>query len=520
MFRYGVCLAVLLAFSGRPSLCLAQAGKDAPKEVKALLETWQAAYFEGLKVGYMHTLAREVSKDGKPCIRTVREMNLAVKRYGSVIPIRVEQTSEETADGKVLSLVTTQHLAGDRTMTLTGAVKDGKVTLGNSADNSERKLAWNDEVVGQYYQEMVYQKKKVKAGDRFKLLSYELLLPGVLTVRVTVKDVEAVDRLVRKKEGTGSKIVREPVRLLRVEAVPDKIMVGETPVQLPTKIVWLDANLAPVREQFEMPGLGAIVLYHTARTAALKEGVAPELLPDLGLKISIPLKQTIDKPYETTQGVYRITLKEDLAKVFAQDARQTVRDQKDKTFDLVVKAIRAPVKTDNPVKPSKEYLESNQFIDSSNTRIRAIADKVVGKETDPWRKALKLETWVHDNMKVSTAVGFPSAGQICQDLEGDCRQHAVLLTALCRAAGLPARTAVGLIYARMEGRSPVFAFHMWTEVWVDGWLGLDAVLGQGGIGATHLKMGDHSWSKTATLAPLLPVSQALGKIQIDVVRTK
>ena len=174
----------------------------------------------------------------------------------------------------------------------------------------------------------------------------------------------------------------------------------------------------------------------------------------------------------------------------------------------------------SPVKPGKEYTESNQFIDSGNTSVRATAAKVVGEETDAWRKAQKLERWVCDNMKVSTAVGFPSAGQICRDLEGDCRQHAVLLTALCRAAGVPARTAVGLIYVREEGRSPMFGFHMWTEVWVNGWLGLDAILGQGGMGATHLKMGDHSWSKTATLAPLLPVSQALGKIQIDVVSTK
>ena len=156
------CWLVLL----RPSICLGQEGAEAAKDAKPLLETWQAAYFEGLKVGYMHTLAREVTKDGKPLIRTARQMNLVVKRYGSVIPIRVDQNSEETPDGKVVSLATTQYLAGDRAVTLTGVVKDGKVTLGNSGDNSERKLAWNDECVGQYYQEMFYQKKKVKPGDR------------------------------------------------------------------------------------------------------------------------------------------------------------------------------------------------------------------------------------------------------------------------------------------------------------------------------------------------------------------
>jgi transglutaminase-like putative cysteine protease len=521
MFRFSLCLALLLYVGPSSFVRGAQDTTGEKKaEPKTLLETWQAAYFEGLKVGHVHTLAREAMRDGKKVIRTVKQMNLVVKRYGSVIPVRVDQTSVETDEGQVLALVSTQYLASDRKVSLTGVVKGGKLTY-TGADESEQTLDWDDEAVGQYWQEVVFQKKKVKPGDRFHFLSYELMLPGALTIRVAVKESDKVDRLISKKEGKTIKIVREPTTLLRVETVPDKITVGGNPVQLPTKTIWLDSKLQPVREQFQMPGLGAITLYHTTREAALKEGVAPELLPDFGLKISIPLKQTIDDPYETTEAVYRITLKEEIARVFTQDDRQKVRNEKGKTFELVVKARRAPIKVETPIKPGKEYLQSNQFIDSANVNIRVKATKVVGKETDPWQKALKLEGWVHDNMRMSTAVGFPTAGQICRDLEGDCRQHAILLTALCRAAGIPARTAIGLIYARDKGRSPYFGFHMWAEVAVNGqWLGLDAILGQGGIGATHLKMGDHSWSKTATLAPLLPVSQALGKVAIDVVRAK
>ncbi len=523
MTRYAVCLFVLLFAPLSPVLRAEDTGAVGKEEVKPLLETWQAAYFEGLKVGHVHTLVTNSVRDGKKCIRTVREMSLMVKRYGSVIPIRVEQISEETANGKVLALISTQFLATDRTVKLTGAVKAGKLIYTTHTDEgeTEQTLDWDDSAIGQYRQEVIFEKKKVKAGDRFKFLSYELLLPGALTIGVVVKDVEVVDRLVAKKSGKTIRIVREPAKLLRVETVPEKFMLRGTPVQLPSKIVWLDARLMSVREQFEMPGIGAITFYNTTKTAALKPGVAPELLPDLGLKVSIPVKQTIDDPYRTTEAVYRITLKEDLAKVFTEDARQEVRDKMDKTFELAVKAIRKPSKVETPDEPGKEYLESNQFIDSANARIRATAAKAVGEETDAWRKALKLEKWVHDNMEVSTSVGFPSAGQICTDLKGDCRQHAVLLTGLCRAAGIPARTAIGLIYVREEGRSPYFGFHMWTEVAINGqWLGLDAILGQGGIAATHLKMGDHSWSKTATLAPLLPVSQALGKIHIDVLSSK
>jgi transglutaminase-like putative cysteine protease len=87
---------------------------------------------------------------------------------------------------------------------------------------------------------------------------------------------------------------------------------------------------------------------------------------------------------------------------------------------------------------------------------------------------------------------------------------------MCRAEGVPARTAVGLIYVEKTAK-PYFGFHMWTEVFIDGqWLGLDGTLGQGSIGAAHLKIADHSWHGVESLTPLLPVNRILGKTSIEV----
>ena len=96
-----------------------------------------------------------------------------------------------------------------------------------------------------------------------------------------------------------------------------------------------------------------------------------------------------------------------------------------------------------------------------------------------------------------------------------------MLAALCRAVGVPARTAVGVVYFNDREHGPAFGFHMWTEVYVRGqWLGLDATLGQGGVGPAHLKITDHSWRDVQTLAPLLPVIAVLGKLQVEVVSVK
>ena len=153
--------------------------------------------------------------------------------------------------------------------------------------------------------------------------------------------------------------------------------------------------------------------------------------------------------------------------------------------------------------------------------MRAEAARIVGDESDPWRKGQRIEKWVHEHMKGNAEVNFAPASQVLGDLKGDCRQHAMLTAALCRAAGVPARTAVGLVYADDAQRGPVLAFHMWTEVWVKGqWLMLDAVLGQGSVGAGHLKIADNSWRDIQTLAPLLPVTRVIGKVRVEVVEVK
>jgi hypothetical protein len=511
MARWSLGLVVALA-------AVAPARADAGKTV---YETWQAAYLEGAKIGHTHTVVREVKEGGRTVYRTSREMHLTVKRYGSVIPIRVDQTYDETAAGKVLALSETHAIGKSKKIAMSGKVENGKLVLSGDALPKPVTVPWDDKAQGAYAQELAFQKAKVKKGDKLVTHSYELLLASLLTVRAVVKDEEAVDRLVAKKDGDKVKMVRESARLLRVEAAPDEVKVGDKAVQLPKKVVWLDGKRLPVREQFEQLGLGTITVYNTTKDGALKEGVAPELLPDLGLNISISVRKVLDKPYKVSEAVYKVTLKEEIKDVFSSDERQEVKNKKEKSFDLAVKARRSPIKVANAAEVDEKYLKSSHFIPSDNEQIKKLAAKAVGKETGAWKKALLLEKWVHDNMKVSTSVGFPTAAEIAKDLEGDCRQHALLLVALCRAAGVPARTAIGLIYAREQGKTPYFGFHMWAEVYVEGqWLGLDAILGEGGIGATHLKMGDHSWADTRTLAPLLPVSQALGKLHIEITSAK
>ena len=77
---------------------------------------------------------------------------------------------------------------------------------------------------------------------------------------------------------------------------------------------------------------------------------------------------------------------------------------------------------------------------------------------------------------------------------GDCTEYAVLLAAVVRASGYPARVVAGLAYStRFAERMHSFGPHMWVQVW-DGrrWVSQDAALGAFEAGRIALVVGDGS----------------------------
>src|SRR5262249_37141122 len=154
--------------------------------------------------------------------------------------------------------------------------------------------------------------------------------------------------------------------------------------------------------------------------------------------------------------------------------RQEIKNVSGNTFELRVRAIRAPGTSDKDEKAGEEFLKPCYFLDCDNARVKDHAAEAVGSETDAWKKAQRIEKWVRAHMSGDSSIAFCTAGEVAQGLRGDCRQHAVLTAAMCRAVDVPSRTALGLIYVPNSESGPVMVFHMWTEVRVRGqWLAID-----------------------------------------------
>jgi tetratricopeptide (TPR) repeat protein len=155
------------------------------------------------------------------------------------------------------------------------------------------------------------------------------------------------------------------------------------------------------------------------------------------------------------------------------------------------------------------------MLQADDAGVRKAMEEAVGGETDAWKAAQAMEAWVFRAIqKKSMGVAFASAAEVCRDREGDCTEHAVLLAAMCRAAGIPSRVVLGLEYL-----TGIFGGHAWTDVWVDGtWYALDATLGFGHADPLHLALG-HLALAEGTYGKEMASLAGLGNLHVDVLET-
>jgi len=242
---------------------------------------------------------------------------------------------------------------------------------------------------------------------------------------------------------------------------------------------------------------------------------------------SIKLAAAVPGIHQKDAVTYRITLAGEfpLDRAFPSDARQkaTVVDAPARVLDLAVTALRTSGKVAEPA-PGKEYLADCFYIDWDNELVKKHAAAAVSKlpaTATAWDKARAVEAWVHANMRqVEFSQAMGTCKNTARELSGDCTEHAMLATGMCRALGIPSKTALGLVYAPAKDGGAILAYHMWFEVYADGgWLALDAIMGLGSVGPGHVKITDAHWDGEKGFTPLLPVLGVLGSSpKVEVVK--
>jgi transglutaminase-like putative cysteine protease len=150
--------------------------------------------------------------------------------------------------------------------------------------------------------------------------------------------------------------------------------------------------------------------------------------------------------------------------------------------------------------PDRDLIKGDSFgLDLDSSRIRDLSQKIAGSREDPWEKAVAIGRWVNQEIGKSMRECF-SALQVLETGEGECQSHSLLTVSLCRAAGLPARFAYGVVYLPDRG---VFGFHTWVEVHVGEWIPMDPTLGNFPAGVDHITLAAGGYQDQFRLFPYI-----------------
>lgn len=500
-----------------------------PKDVQ--LETWDVLYINGQHVGYVHTVVREYERNGQKLLYGTKTQNMTIARFGQRVSQWAEDATLETTDGQILATRMAQGLGSEQKLILTGQVQENKLIVTIAGLNGDptakptddakkpdvQTIPWPAGVLGVAGEANMLQDRKPKPGETFDYLHYEGRLNRV--VKFTAK----VGEVVQGKLFTG-----QPERMmLPVTISMEPIKTGpDSEFQLPDSTVWADpVTFESLKMESASPAFGGTVgVVRGTREIAM---APPRDVPDLFKVQSIELNRAVPNIHAQKEITYRVHLTSDDAsnKLFREDARQRhiAVEGMDKTYYIHVVPVRSPQPTDAPAKANEEFLGTSYFLDWENDGVKNQASQAI-RDLPPrasqWEKAQAVEKWVHNNMRSTEfSQAMTSCATVSKELRGDCTEYAMLSAGLCRALGIPSRTAMGVVYAAPGGGKPFLAYHMWYEVLVDGqWIALDATLGNGSVGPGHLKIADNSWHEERSLAPLLPVMGVLNaQPKIDIV---
>jgi transglutaminase-like putative cysteine protease len=163
---------------------------------------------------------------------------------------------------------------------------------------------------------------------------------------------------------------------------------------------------------------------------------------------------------------------------------------------------------------AERYLAPAPLIESDAPEIRAEAERAVaGADAgDPRARAERLTRYVNALLEKKPTVSIPSAREVLRTRVGDCNEHTALYVAMARAAGIPARISVGLVFMR-----GAFYYHAWAEVYIREsatrgyWLPVDPTLNQFPADATHIRFTRGGLDRQAAILPLI------GRLKMTVV---
>jgi hypothetical protein len=473
-------------------------------ETGALKETWMGVYMEGVKVGYSHSREFDIVQNGKTYTKSIQESFMKISRLGSD-PVEISTAQDSLYDAEGNPLETTIRTKLSQTETVIRAEVKPKRIVFFSGDKITRELSYTEKFEFGVPLDKIIEEDGLNPGRRYTFKILEPLTRSLIDISFQVIEHESVILL-------GERRSLWHVRTEMTDVFP--IVMDE----------WIDEK-GEIWKSVSDAGF-----LHTTSIRMPKDKAKELSGENLDIAFSVLIKSNVEfpSPQEIQRVIFRVSgipLEKISGLPFAGRSQMLLELREDhaliQTQSLVFseeEAISFPVEGNEWAR----YLGSTIFCQSDDPDIVQIARSIIGSERNSWAATKKIAEWVNQQIEPNYNVGFASAKEVLENREGDCSEHTVLMVALCRSVGIPARAAVGVMYG--EG---IFAYHMWPEVYVGEWVGLDAKWlavdkksGEYYTDATHIKLGESALDEGIFQEMGQAMSEIIGKLRLEVLEFK
>jgi hypothetical protein len=413
-------------------------------------EEWMGVYHEQQKIGYTHhSLAAD---DAGFVFAEESLLRLTVLDTPQTVRTRMQG---HTGRDFTLRDVEFELSSGAGNLQARGVVEGGALhlRLRTGKDSSEQVLPLQEPLYLPSTLRASLDATGLQPGRQLEVLAFDPTTLSNDRLHLTVEGQEAVPHTAPAIQGWR---VHEEFRGLKTTA-------------------WVDAGGAVLREEGPM----GLALVREPAEQAVNQGWATQTALDLVATAAVPVARPIEDARQRRSlrvrlsGIATDRVPSDDAQMRQGDVLTITRPD---TASLQSYAL--PYRDTAYVAD----LAPTAFLQSDHPRVRTLAQQIVGDDHDALRAAIRLNDWVYGNLRKVPTISIPNALQVLDMGEGDCNEHAVLLAALARAAGIPTRVIAGTVY--LNG---AFFYHSWCEVWLGRWVGIDPALHQFPTDVTHIK---------------------------------
>ena len=412
---------------------------------------WYAVYLNNKKVGKRHVI-REVKNDR---IHLTVTQQFEIRRAG--ISFQISQLNKyiHRKDGRLLTMSVRLNQNGRITRILAKPENQSlrlDVTSGGRSRQYNRE--WGDDV---WLGERLTREINALLKGKKKRLKYRVFEPQMLDLVNVESHLTGHQDISWQGETIRAAVIQHQTNLRGMQlTVKEYYRPGGQLIREQSTIMGMNMRIEPVRKQ-----------------AALAKNESIEIFQH-GF-ISSPRRLT--RSTRAARLRYTITLEEPFT--FPHTAEQAVSPGPNKQTVRITVTPKAEAGKQSQTKAAEDYLKPSRYIEADDPAVQKLANLWAYGVKKPATVARLVQSHVNQHIvKKSLSVGYAGAADTAKTREGDCTEHAVLMAAVLRAKGIPARVAFGLAYVpSFKEHRHVFIGHAWTQAYINGrWRSYDAAL--------------------------------------------